>query len=628
MLLIGHRNMKELISKIFNKELTEAESILKKELASIVEAKLGEKKKMITALDTGKAAEAKSLALKKRTGLIVQPKSGNVKRVLKSKIKSTDVQAVEEAVVQKDGLVHLASGEKILRSVYNARRWLSESNESSDQFYERHNDLSQKLKDEQSNPARRAIKAHLDKAKKYNDDPEKAEEHLRQAEKLHRMSHGKKLEEDSTSDIQGFIKGIADRAKAAIPEKSKEIDQMSGAAQEKTPEVMSKLQDVLSKAKDVVKLKEERLRNPGLEALAKAKEDDKHFGKQSTKTQNKLNALMRQGKSYAEAKKKIKLDEDCGLSSELEKKVEAAREMAKMLLQPQLDTTAPRVDRTKVSIPKGVRPADRLTAPDLGPKEDEWMHGKKLEEQQLVELSDELKAKYKEKAKGSLDLAKFTKKELFGPQTKIFDKKHKFNKQLANTIKKRKKGLKLASKLEEGNFPGAPDVKMPKTDASENPHAKKYRDLHNDLRNTNPKDKEKISKTIDDIQDLVDKHLPGSPVPSKKIWLSEEYLNEMARKVSDAATKAFLEKKTFKSKNTKSTGDELHLHGNKIAYHKDGEIHATLAGYPTMTTKERLNSLSSAVGGERFHTKGGKHYYGDREIKSDEHVILTKKKDG
>lgn len=415
--LTGYRNMKEFIDNILNKNLTEALTSFKKEIASIVKTKLSEQKKIIVAEELVLNEKKKhsipfSAAGRAKTNPDDEEETST--RALKwqrlNYRKFNASKDIKEAAVGKDGLIHLATGEAVLPSVYRQRRWLAESNEWSDWMGDTYHDL----------------KDHKDKNVKH---------HLRMAMAQHKKGN--------TEDAHEHMK--AAQTAAHKLEKSKE------------------------------KIEEG------------SKEDDKHFEKQDKKKQDKLNAVLRQGKSYAEAKKKMKLKEDCGLDPDKEKKVEAAREAARAMLQPQLDTTAPRVDRSIVSIPKGTRPADRLTAPDLGPKEDEWKNGKKLEE--------------------------------------------------------------------------------------------------------------------------------------AKEAIEEE------KKVSGSATKAFLEKKPFKSKNTKSTGDELHLHGNKIAYHKEGKIHATMAGWPTSTTKERLNSLSRAVGGEKFYTKGGKHYYGDREIKSDEHVELTKKKD-
>lgn len=71
-------------------------------------------------------------------------------------------------------------------------------------------------------------------------------------------------------------------------------------------------------------------------------------------------------------------EDDCGCEDK-DKKIEIALAKAKMLIQPELDTTAPRIDRTKVVRPKGSHArVDNPPIVDLGPKEAEWMHGKEL----------------------------------------------------------------------------------------------------------------------------------------------------------------------------------------------------------------------------------------------------------
>lgn len=88
---------KEFIKNIVEKKFDTANAMLEEKFVSIVEKKLWEKKKDIAAkMNVGRAKEAKMLAKKKRTGLIVEPKSGNVKRILKKNIKPSDIQAVEE----------------------------------------------------------------------------------------------------------------------------------------------------------------------------------------------------------------------------------------------------------------------------------------------------------------------------------------------------------------------------------------------------------------------------------------------------------------------------------------------------------------------------------------------------
>ncbi len=84
-----------------------------------------------------------------------------------------------------------------------------------------------------------------------------------------------------------------------------------------------------------------------------------------------------------------------------------------------------------------------------------------------------------------------------------------------------------------------------------------------------------------------------------------------SRKISSDIGKAFLNKTAKKSKNSHTDGKSLYLHGHEIAKHgENGAVHGTMAGWPTKTTKDRLNSISN----DRFHTKKGKHYYGDKEI--------------
>jgi hypothetical protein len=64
-------------------------------------------------------------------------------------------------------------------------------------------------------------------------------------------------------------------------------------------------------------------------------------------------------------------------------------------------------------------------------------------------------------------------------------------------------------------------------------HTKMYGDLHSKLKSladsgkiNTPEGRKEASGHIDAIQNLVDKHLPGNPVPSKKTWLSEDQLEE------------------------------------------------------------------------------------------------------
>ena len=63
------------------------------------------------------------------------------------------------------------------------------------------------------------------------------------------------------------------------------------------------------------------------------------------------------------------------------------------------------------------------------------------------------------------------------------------------------------------------------------------------------------------------------------------------RKVTEQAVAAFMNGYNFKSGNTEVRDSAMYLHGNKIAEWRDGELWITNAGWPSNTTKERLNGI-------------------------------------
>ena len=72
------------------------------------------------------------------------------------------------------------------------------------------------------------------------------------------------------------------------------------------------------------------------------------------------------------------------------------------------------------------------------------------------------------------------------------------------------------------------------------------------------------------------------------------------RKIAQDAARAFCNHRKFSRDNTQvrtgvTIGDqpmtELILHGNIIARRRNGQLFVTLAGWPTPTTKSRLNAL-------------------------------------
>jgi hypothetical protein len=80
--------------------------------------------------------------------------------------------------------------------------------------------------------------------------------------------------------------------------------------------------------------------------------------------------------------------------------------------------------------------------------------------------------------------------------------------------------------------------------------------------------------------------------------------------------------------NTASTGTELILHGHVIAKRENGRLLATLAGFPSKLTRQRLNCLMAAQGfARKFWQEDGHQYFGDsklfRSIMADEWVVIA-----
>jgi hypothetical protein len=98
------------------------------------------------------------------------------------------------------------------------------------------------------------------------------------------------------------------------------------------------------------------------------------------------------------------------------------------------------------------------------------------------------------------------------------------------------------------------------------------------------------------------------------------------RKTTEVVVGAFLAGKARKMGNTSTDGTILRLHGNRIAERMpDGSIVATLAGWGTVTTRERLNGLCRLLdlpcmfGQEQFC-----QFYGTRPIGVCEEVVLVR----
>ena len=90
------------------------------------------------------------------------------------------------------------------------------------------------------------------------------------------------------------------------------------------------------------------------------------------------------------------------------------------------------------------------------------------------------------------------------------------------------------------------------------------------------------------------------------------------RKITKKASLAFIEGRNFKRDNTtvqKVFGDttEFLLFGNMIALYSRREqiLFVTTAGYPTVTTKERLNGILDVFGLPRVYQKDYELYFKD-----------------
>jgi len=96
------------------------------------------------------------------------------------------------------------------------------------------------------------------------------------------------------------------------------------------------------------------------------------------------------------------------------------------------------------------------------------------------------------------------------------------------------------------------------------------------------------------------------------------------RQVTDRAVTAFLNRVSYRDKNTYTDGECLYLHGNMIAWRHNGWVYATLANWPTMTTRERLNGLDQRLTGKRrFYQRHHQAYFDGTPIAANEIVRLA-----
>lgn len=89
-------------------------------------------------------------------------------------------------------------------------------------------------------------------------------------------------------------------------------------------------------------------------------------------------------------------------------------------------------------------------------------------------------------------------------------------------------------------------------------------------------------------------------------------------------TKAFINRRPARAARTSTDGAALYLHGHKIAWWgHDRSVSMTLAGWPTSTTRDRLNGVHQRLTGDRpFHQMKGVQYYNDTPIDAEQIITV------
>ncbi len=69
------------------------------------------------------------------------------------------------------------------------------------------------------------------------------------------------------------------------------------------------------------------------------------------------------------------------------------------------------------------------------------------------------------------------------------------------------------------------------------------------------------------------------------------------RQETDKIARAFFRRRAANASRTSTNGEIVWLHGNRIAWRTlDGDIGFTLASWPTVTTRERINGILTTFG--------------------------------
>jgi len=94
------------------------------------------------------------------------------------------------------------------------------------------------------------------------------------------------------------------------------------------------------------------------------------------------------------------------------------------------------------------------------------------------------------------------------------------------------------------------------------------------------------------------------------------------RKVTQTIKEAWLNGEAKTVSNTHTDGNSVWLHGNQIIKVKEnGEVWATLAGWDTPTTKERVNGITNAG----FHTVNFETHINGVPVDDDEWIFIDYK---
>lgn len=98
------------------------------------------------------------------------------------------------------------------------------------------------------------------------------------------------------------------------------------------------------------------------------------------------------------------------------------------------------------------------------------------------------------------------------------------------------------------------------------------------------------------------------------------------RAISRNAARALIDNGKFKQANTETFWGRLKLHNSVIAWKIDEDTYeVTLAGYNTLTTRERLNTLLTLIGSPvRFSQKKSVAHFNGHRLSNTRDIITIK----